>query len=72
MHRTGVAGERDTPRDLGCQWIKKASQKPLDDLDTRGAHKAFRLQLEIWAEDAFVSRAGWQSAGDEAAESMLI
>lgn len=46
MHRTGVAGERDTPRDLGCQWIKKASQKPLDDLDTRGAHKAFRLQLE--------------------------
>jgi hypothetical protein len=33
------AGEWDTPRDLGCQWIKKASQKPLDGVYTRGARR---------------------------------
>jgi hypothetical protein len=39
---TGIAGERDTPRDLGCQWIEKSepetvSQKPSDGVYTRGA-----------------------------------
>ena len=59
---TGIAGERDTPRDLGCQWIKKSepetvSQKPSDGVYTRGAHKALSSGLVlIWAEDVFVSR----------------
>jgi len=41
MRGSGIAGERDTPRDLGCQRIKKASQKPSDGFSTRGAHVVF-------------------------------
>jgi len=43
MRKAGIAGAWDTPRDLGCQWIKHASRKPLEGVHRRAARgKSFQ------------------------------